>query len=471
MVDTPGVREARRYLPAGSADALEEFAVRQEHARRRLAGMLAFYGAHRCRLARIHLLTAAALTLGRFNGFSRTFDEIGARLMPVDEEGKPRGTAWERFAEACTAGRPWETRDELWMAAHFADMQGVRDAGLVARFGEELEAHRDDRTWLMLRQHMDATLGARLLDGPALQGALAYETAISQGIAVAVWRLLHASGSLVLRYAMETARAVLWASPISYRRAAWVLVTRAVTAWSASRVYRRGVRLRERGAVAAEEGWPLLERALGSRVAEVDPLIARFYRNPSKFEVKVSLELNTAPAKFWSRVATLLVGQGLFEAEAGELDARFRVFRRADGSMHFVRELYVRGTLRVFDSDFVVRDVGGVPTFFEVFVDHGVAVEMDLLPLAGGGLSIRGRRIHVRGLRLPAAWLQVEFISRVLPGESGGPASLAIDGYLLMQPKSAFGRFLARKVLRRPEQLGCIHYRARPSAEALAAAG
>jgi hypothetical protein len=248
-------------------------------------------------------------------------------------------------------------------------------------------------------------------------------------------------------------------------------MTRAITAWSASRVYRRGVRLRERGAVAAEDGWPLLERALGARVSEVDPLIVRFYRNPSHFDVKVSLELNTAPAKFWSRVATLLVGQGLFEVEAGELDARFRVFRRADGSMHFVRELYVRGTLRVFDSDFVVRDVKGVPTFFEVFVDRGIAVEMELRPLAGGGLSIRGRRIHVRGLRLPAAWLQVEFISRVIPGQAGSAPTLAIDGYLLMQPRSAFGRFLARKVLRRPEQLGCIHYRARPSADALAAAG
>jgi len=49
--------------------------------------------------------------------------------------------------------------------------------------------------------------------------------------------------------------------------------------------------------------------------------------------------------------------------------------------MHFLRELYMGETLRVFDSDFVVKTVNGLPTLFEVFVDKHIEVEMSVTPL------------------------------------------------------------------------------------------
>ena len=52
--------------------------------------------------------------------------------------------------------------------------------------------------------------------------------------------------------------------------------------------------------------------------------------------------------------------------------------------------------------------------------------------------------------------------SRVVRSEDG-TESLQIDGHLLMQPRTAWGRVLAYRVLRRPERLGSIHYTARPS--------
>jgi hypothetical protein len=87
---------------------------------------------------------------------------------------------------------------------------------------------------------------------------------------------------------------------------------------------------------------------------------------------------------------------------------------------------------------------------------------MEVTPLPDGGLSIRGRDVYLRGVRVPAFGLRVEFWSRVVRSGDGAE-SLQIDGHLLMQPRTAWGRVVAYSVLRRPERLGSIHYTARPS--------
>jgi Domain of unknown function (DUF4166) len=456
-------KEAFHYLPRENPEAREAFARRQLRARHRLAALLSFYGRNRCRMARIHLLTASAVTLGRFCGFSPAFDAIGAALMPVDEDGRSRTAAWRDYEQGCQSGRPFPVRDELWMVAHVEDMERIKREGINRAFYLESEARSDDPTWRLLRQHMEMTLGARLLDRSALQGAIAYETAMAQGMATALSRLARAGSRLLHRYAYEAARALVLPcnEPArglpSYRRTALWLVLHSCTAWTASAVYRRGIRFRDRGLTAEDDAWPLLSDVLGSRVGAVDPAIVRFYENPSRFRVRARLELHTVPARFWSCVATLLIGQGLYETPGAEIDARFRVYRRADGSMHFVRELYLAETLRVFDSDFVVRRTNSGPRLCEVFVDHGVEVEMAVEPLPEGGLVIRGERVRLRGLPLPCFGLVVEFTSRVEEEDR-----LCIDGRLLMKPRSRLGRFVARTLLRRPEELAAIRYRIEP---------
>ena len=463
MLDAFDRAEARRYLPEASPECLEGFATRQLGARRRLAALVAFYRKNPCRMARVHLLTAAAVTLGRFCGFSPAFDAIGGALMPVGKDGEPRSEAWRAYDEACRGLRPLEVRDELWMIAHVRDMESVKREGADQAFYLESEARRDDPTWRLLRQHMEMTLGARLLDRSALQGAIAYETAMAQGMATALSRIVRAGFRLLHRYSAEAAKALFLPSREpprevpSYRRTALLLGFYTFRALSAAAVYRRGIRLRDRGLVADDDAWPLLSEVLGERVGEVHPAIVRFYGNPSRFPVRARLELRTLPARFWSRAATFLIGQGLYETPEGAIDARFRVYRRGDGSMHFVRELYLSDRLRVFDSDFVVRNVDGRPRLFEVFADNGIEVEMAVEPLPGGGLVIRGERVRVRGFPLPRFGIVVEFRSRVEDRHH-----LAIDGALLMRPKSRFWRFVARSVLRRPEELGAIHYRIGP---------
>jgi hypothetical protein len=262
------------------------------------------------------------------------------------------------------------------------------------------------------------------------------ETAIAHGLALSLGRLLRAGWSLLRHYAWATARGLILprgarrTGLLGDRQVAWVLLASFITAWTAAGVYRRGVSSLHRGQqVGPTDSWPLLAATLGADVAQVDPRVVRFYSNPGAYEVQASVELRTWGARLIAWLATRVLGQGVPESGALPFPARFRTFRRADGSMHFVRELYCDGALRVFDSDFVVRN----GTLSEVFVEHGLEVEMEVRALEQGGVSVRGRRVRWRGVPLPTFGLGVEF--RAHPDEQGSER-LGITGTLSIEPRT-----------------------------------
>ena len=451
------LHEARRYLPDADKSAQNDFAARQFRARQRFAELKDFYARHYCYMTRLHLLASCAVTLGRFAGFSKTFDQMGEYFMPLTRENQPRTVEWKNFIEACQQRLPIEVREELWLAAHFKDLQNVRESGLYAKFEREAEQHKTELIWQLLKQHMDVALGVRLMDNSAISGLLPYETAIADSLVLTVKKLVTAASRLVFLYTKESARAILDVveqTPkdlYSYRRTAFEMSRYFLLSFSVSKIFRRGIRERERGRKAETEDWNLLETVLGERVTEINPLIREFYANPSRFDVTATLKLETLPAKMWSRLLTLLFGQGLFESNLTEIPARFRIFERKDGSMHFVRELYCDGKYRVFDSDFVVEN----GKLYEVFTDLKASIEMHVTPIENGGLSIQGKRILFHGRAMPSIGLTVEFQSKV-EGEI-----LKIDGQLSMNPNTKFGKVFAHKILRRPQNLGSIHYVAR----------
>ena len=453
------LREAKSYLPGASETELKSFAARQLRARQRLIELLRFYGENTCRMARLHLLASCAITLGRFAGFSATFDEMGEHFMPTNAENRPRTTEWHDFADACRRKLPLAVREEKWLAAHFADLQNVRENGLYRRFEIEAEQYKHEPTWQLLQQHMEISLGVRLMDKFAIAGLVPYETAMADSLALTVKKLFTAGLRMLGCYAGEAARAGFDFSQktpaglLSYRRTAFKMIGFTFASLTVTKLFRQGVRARERGRTAAEtDNWNLLPQTLGARIGEIHPTIIDFYANPAKFDVTATLRLETLPAKFWSRVLTLLFGQGLYEADLNEIPARFRVFSRQDGSMHFVRELYCADKLRVFDSDFVVRD----GKLFEVFTDLKMAVEMRVEPMKSGGLRIVGEKILAYGWKMPSIGLQIEFCSEVEENDT-----LKINGLLMMRPRSKAGRFFAHKILRRPQNLASIHYVAR----------
>src|SRR5215472_18693253 len=106
---TADLAEARRYLPLGTDDEIRAFAARQLSARIRLTRLVGFYRIYRCRMARVHLLAACAVTLGRLAGVSETFDKIGDSFMPVDATGDPKNQSWRDFVDACKLRRPIQT--------------------------------------------------------------------------------------------------------------------------------------------------------------------------------------------------------------------------------------------------------------------------------------------------------------------------------------------------------------------------
>ena len=457
QLTTENLCEAKRCLPNANEADLQKFAERQFRARQRFAELKKFYARNHCRMTRLHLLASCAVTLGRFAGFSETFDQMGEYFMPLTRENQPRTDEWQTFIEACENQLPIEVREELWLAAHFRDLQNVRENGLYAEFEREATDNKNDPIWQLLKQHMDVSLGVRLMDSSAISGLLPYETAIADSLVLTVEKLFTAASKLVFLYTKESARAILsWKEKtpenlFSYRRTALEMTRYFLLSFSVSKIFRRGLRERERGRKAETENWNLLETVLGERVAEINPLIREFYANPSRFDVTATLKLETIPAKIWSRLLTLLFGQGLFETNLTEIPARFRIFERKDGSMHFVRELYCDGKYRVFDSDFVVKN----GKLYEVFTDFKVSIGMNVKPLENGGLSISATDFIFRGVRLPEFGLLVEFQSRV------EDETLQVDGRLTMQPKTKFGEFFARKILRRPQNLGNIHYTAK----------
>jgi hypothetical protein len=449
--------EAKRYLPEGSETEWQEFAERQRRARLRLARLKTFYSENYCRMTRLHLLAASAIALGRFCGVSKVFDEIGESLMPFDAENKPCTEDWKNYTEACRDNLPIEVREELWLTAHFKDIETVRRKNLEEKFYEEAARHKNEPIWQLLRQHLEVTLEVRLMDNSAIKGLIPHETAIAESLSLTIKKLLTACIHLVGRYTKEYFRAVFDFSNktpedlLSYRQTAFDMTRYFLLSFGVSKIFRQGVRNRERGRTAHDDSWSLLEDVLNEKISEVNPLIRQFYANPSRFDVTATLKLETVPAKIWSRFLTFLFGQGLYETNQEEIPARFRIFRRADGSMHFVRELFCEGKYRIFDSDFVVEK----GRLYEVFTDMRASVEMRVEPAAGGGLLIESRKFLFFGRKMPSIGLKVEFKSRV------ENETLKIDGHLMMKPKTKAGAFFAHKILRRPQNLGSIHYTAR----------
>jgi hypothetical protein len=441
------------------------FAERQLSARRRLYLLRSFYDTCRCRMARIHVLTASAVVLGRFCGFSATFDAIGDALMPVTDAGAPRTPAWSRYRAACDARKPLDERDALWTSAHVEDMERVRAEGLDRAFYAEADLHDGNPTYRLLRQHMQLTLDARLVGHSALADAVPHEAGVGQGVSLTLRRIARGIGVLVSAYGAETRRALLRPMVPSRpglsgdREAAATLLASSATATSAAGSYRRAVRLARRGVQAAEgDSWPLLATVLGNRVNQLAPLVLEFCSNPARFRVTATHELDTLPGRFWYFAQRTLVGQSLYETQLPEMEGRFRSFRRHDGSMNVVRELRSGEVLRILESDFAVREDPDRPRLVEVFPDRGVEVELDVEPAAKGGLVVRSRRVFLRGVRLPDAPVKVEFRARRVV-EASGRASVEIDQLLLMQPATWWGRLLAR-VLRQPGELGRVRYRA-----------
>jgi hypothetical protein len=440
------------------------FAERQLSARRRLYLLRTFYGTCRCRMADIHLLTASAVVLGRFCGFSPTFDAIGDGLMPVTDAGAPRTAAWSHYRAACDARRPRELRDALWTEAHLEDMERLRADGLDRAFYAEADQHEGNPTYRLLRQHMETTLGAGLVGHSALAGAVPGDTG-AEGLSHTLGRIATGLRLLLSAYGAETRRALLQPMVPSRpglsgdREAAAALLGSMLTAPSAARLYRRRVRLARREMPGGDgDAWPLLATVLGNRASAVAPLVLEFCSNPARFRVTATLELDTLPARFWSLVARRLLGQELYEARQPEMEGRFRVSRRDDGSIHFVRELRSGEALRVFESDFVVREQPDRPRLAEVFADQGVEIEMDVEPSGKGALVARCRRVLARGLRVPDGPFRTEFRARRVV-DGAGRASVEIDQLLLMQPGTWWGRLLAH-LLRQPKELRRVRYRA-----------
>ena len=297
------LREAENYLPDSDRSTQMDFAERQFRSRQRFAELKEFYAQNYCRMTRLHLLASCAVTLGRFAGFSKTFDQMGEHFMPLKRDGKPRTDEWREFINACETKMPVEVREELWLAAHFKDLQNVRENGLYEKFETEAETKKNDPTWRLLKQHMDVALGVRLMDNSAITGLLPYETAIADSLVLTVKKLVTAASKLVFLYTKEFARAVFAfrektpENLISYRRTAFDMLKNLLLSFTVSKIFRRGVRTRERGENGARGKLVAARNGDGKRSRENSPFDPRFLFKPVAFRRNGDAETRNSARK------------------------------------------------------------------------------------------------------------------------------------------------------------------------------
>lgn len=451
--------DARRFVPEDQEDA---FILRSRDARLRAALLEAFYLRYPCRMGALHRLAAAGIAVARMAALSEAYGQIGDRLLPVDRDGLPRTEAWRWYVRAFEEAHPADVIEERWLAAHLEDMERVKAEGWMDRFAEEEAAHGSDPGWAMLGEHMAVTLGSRVADAEALAGRIALETAIARSLSTVVWRQLTTGLALVRTYVFAAVRATLHGGPRvpphlpGDRRLVWSLCTSTVAALRIGRVWRLGQRRSARGAVHPEATWslgPALDEVLGEEAARLDPRVRALFERMDTFRMTASVHLEHRAGVWAAWAFTLLVGQGMYEEHLDEVDARFRLFRRDDGSMHFVREFWCADAVRAFDSDFVVRTVDGVPTLLEVFQELGVAARMCTEVMADGGLSMTVVGLFVRGVAVPLGPFFIRFTTRV---EGAG---LRVEGVLELRPR---GRLEAWALRRIPARIGTIRYGAAP---------
>lgn len=458
--------DAARFV--SEPEAVRAYIERQRSARLRVALMSAFYQRYPCRMGQLHLLASSGIAVARFAGLSEVYHVIGDRLLPVDHDGRPRTPTWEAYVTAFDEGRPADLLEERWLAAHLTDMEQVKAEGWFARFTEERAAHGPDPTWDDLAEHMEVTLGTRVRDREALAGQVALETAISHSLGAVVRRQLQTGAGLVRTYVGAAVRATLhggpWVPPglPSDRHLVCGLVRATFGVARVTRVWRTGIRRRARGAEGeGGKSWslaPSLAAVLGSSTAALEPRVADFFDRMDRWQLTASVHLYHRVGRWAAAFGTLLVGQGMYEQDLEEVDARFRLFRRDDGSLHFMREFWCADAIRVFDSDFVVRSVDGQPTILEVFQDLGVAARMCTEVLPDGGLRMTVVGLFVRGVPVGVGPVVVRFETRP------EAERLAVRGTLDLVATSALSRWWWHRVLGLPPRIGEIRYYAVPRA-------
>ena len=461
------LRDAARYR-ADPADP-GAFVTRQRNARLRVALMSAFYLRYPCRMGQLHVLATAGIAVARFAALSEVYDVIGDHLLPVDRGGQPRNEAWANYVRAFDEGRPADFLEERWLAAHLADMVRVKEEGCMDRFAAEVARNPGDPTWEDLAEHMAVTLGTRVQDREALAGRMALETAIATSLGSVVRRQLQNGARTVRTYVGAAIRATLhggpWVPPglPSDRQLVCALVSSTFRVARITHVWRLGIRRRARGAEAASgTSWslaPSLAAVLGPAALRLEPRVADFFDRMHAWQLTASVHLYHRVGRWAAVFGTLLVGQGMYEQDLDQVDARFRLFRRDDGSLHFMREFWCADEIRVFDSDFVVREVDGRPTILEIFQDLGVAARMRTDVLPDGGLLMTVVGLFVRGVPVGVGPAVVHFETRPEADR------LVVRGTLDLAPRTALARWWWHRVLRLPERIGEIRYFAVPRSD------
>lgn len=266
----------------------------------------AFYAKYPAPHAGVHLYSANMLSM---NGAyaSPMANTLANAIMPVDNTGKPKNAAWQAYADACdsrqaTGSPSAQVVERLWWKAHMADFMIIDTPGFQKLLGDFWRQEAQDPALKPLGTYARAMITGRANferdrkttseDRAFVTFIRHFTTTIVKDGAFPFWRqdLEEAAGWLKNRNAPELDDRGLPTDATLFARAAKGLGEMTGLRHTIARGLKQMV-TRTGDRTPVDSMVDLAKVLTPAQLAQVDPRVLAFYKNPARFDVHAGTEV------------------------------------------------------------------------------------------------------------------------------------------------------------------------------------
>lgn len=364
-----------------------------------------FYAKYPVPQAGIHLYSANMLSMNGAYGQSQMANTLADGIMPVDNDGKPKGKFWQAYADAydshkATGSPSKEALENLWFKAHMDDFKIVDTPAFQRQLDAFWADAAKDPAFKPMAIYTKAMVGGRQVFEQATKDRVSDEAAFSRGLTHFA-KTIAGSGTFPF-WQHDLAEAKAWlgnrkgpdlddrglpTDKALFERAA--VGVKQMT--GLDRVLKEGLKQTIANSDDRKTVSKMVDMAkvlTPAQLEQVDPQVLAFYRNPMAFDVQAGIHLpEEGLSKFvlgtLGPIASSLGdipdrGQG-FEAYPLEQS----IYRDSKGRTHWDRQVVVDGERRdLFKARFEVEGKQVKETFSVNGVD--IALYFDVTPHQGG---------------------------------------------------------------------------------------
>jgi hypothetical protein len=380
--DLAGTRKMRGLRHAGTDGVLQcdeiDGAVRGLTARARSQLIAEFHAKYPVPQGGILLYSANMLAMNGAYAEHAMFGDLPNRIMPVDNDGKPKNALWRAFVDASTShaasGAPSQEQLEmLWLRAHMKDFEAVDTPEFRAKLDDFWQQAALDPVMAPMAIYTKAMLLGRTEFEKSTTGGLPEEVAFKRSLEhFARTMLEHRTFPFWQSDLRELGRLLfdpeVRAQPdVDDRGLATdkALIERSIAGikemFGLARMVLKGHQLEQVGELERVPTNKMvdLSRVLPpAKLAQLDPKIIAFYDNPLNFDVTTGVSMPWLNRIVMGGMGSLISGQGQipdrvrgFEGYPLEMD----LYQDPAGHTHWDRHVVVDGKRRtLFHAKFEV---------------------------------------------------------------------------------------------------------------------